>query len=138
MLCLICSPWNFPLAIPTGCIISALICGNAVLFKPAPEASAVGWALCEAFWKAGVPKESLQFIPCDESLTGTEIIKHPELNLISLTGSDETAKLFQKLNPTVELIAETGKNCTIISDLCDIDAVAHHVLHSAFSYAGQK
>ena len=53
---LIASPWNFPLAIPTGGLCSALLTGNCVLFKPAQEAVLAGWELCQCFWEAGVPK----------------------------------------------------------------------------------
>ncbi|HEV7736456.1 MAG TPA: bifunctional proline dehydrogenase/L-glutamate gamma-semialdehyde dehydrogenase, partial [Chlamydiales bacterium] len=58
------SPWNFPCAIPTGCMLAALVTGNCVLFKPSSEAVLVAWHLVNAIWDAGVPKEILQFIPC--------------------------------------------------------------------------
>ena len=56
-------PWNFPLAIPAGGVLSALMAGNAVILKPAPEATLVGWQLANALWKAGVPQPVLQLCP---------------------------------------------------------------------------
>ena len=53
---LVASPWNFPYAIPAGGVCAALAAGNAVLLKPAPEVRAVGLALAEQLWRAGVPR----------------------------------------------------------------------------------
>jgi RHH-type proline utilization regulon transcriptional repressor/proline dehydrogenase/delta 1-pyrroline-5-carboxylate dehydrogenase len=59
---LVTPPWNFPLAIPCGGILAALMAGNTVMLKPAPEAVLVGWKLCQVLWEAGIPKEVLQFV----------------------------------------------------------------------------
>ena len=49
------SPWNFPLAIPTGMVSAGLAAGNAVVLKPAEQAPATALALVEALREAGVP-----------------------------------------------------------------------------------
>ncbi|MGE5257957.1 MAG: proline dehydrogenase family protein, partial [Hyphomicrobiales bacterium] len=64
------SPWNFPIAIPCGGITAALAAGNTVVFKPSSEAILVGWLLCQCFWRAGVSKNTLQFLPCEGGSTG--------------------------------------------------------------------
>jgi len=132
-------PWNFPLSIATGCIAAALFTGNSVLFKPAPEAIEVGYWVAKLFWEAGVPKEKLQFVACEEEPVGRYLIAHPALQAVMLTGSDKTAALFYTINPNVRLIAETGgKNTLIVTPWADIDLAVQSVIKSAFGYSGQK
>jgi RHH-type proline utilization regulon transcriptional repressor/proline dehydrogenase/delta 1-pyrroline-5-carboxylate dehydrogenase len=133
------SPWNFPCAIPTGCITGALAAGNCVIFKPSSEAVLVAWELVNALWDAGVPKEALQFVPCSGEEGGAQIMHDPRVSCAVLTGSTETAKKILKLRPDLDLIAETGgKNSLIISALSDRDLAIKDLLQSAFGHAGQK
>ena len=61
--CAVISPWNFPLAIPTGMVAGALAAGNAVVLKPAEQSPASGLACVEALRHAGVPSSALQLLP---------------------------------------------------------------------------
>ena len=81
------SPWNFPCSIPAGGILAALVAGNVVIFKPAPEAVLVGYELAKVFWDAGFPKNVVQFISCEDDTVGSELIKdnvYPLLFLLEL------------------------------------------------------
>ncbi|MFO0747936.1 MAG: proline dehydrogenase family protein [Myxococcota bacterium] len=132
-------PWNFPLAIPAGGVLAALAAGNAVILKPAPETVGVAFALCELIWDAGVPRSLLQFLPCPNDPVGTALVSDPRVDVIILTGSTATAKRFLSLRPELFLVAETGgKNATVVTEMADHDLAVKHVLHSAFSHAGQK
>lgn len=136
---LVAPPWNFPCSIPCGGIIGALAAGNCVIFKPACEAVLVGWLVANIFWEAGISSEVLQFVPCHDEPIGSLLIKDPRIAQVILTGSTETAKLFLKLRPTLDLIAETGgKNALIITALSDRDLAIKNLLQSAFGYSGQK
>ncbi len=136
---LVTPPWNFPVAIPVGGITAGLITGNCVLFKPAPEAVLVGWHIVNAFWDAGVPKEVLQFINCNDDPEGSLLIQDPRIKCVILTGATSTAKKFHQLRPGIDLAAETGgKNAMIITALSDRDLAIKDLIHSAFSHAGQK
>lgn len=136
---LITPPWNFPCSISAGGILAALITGNAVIFKPAPEAVFVGWTLAQIFWDSGVSKETLQFITCEDEPYGSALIKDPRVSMVVLTGSTETAKHFMRLRPNLDIAAETGgKNSIIITEFADRDLAIKDVIHSAFSYSGQK
>lgn len=136
---LVATPWNFPSSIPVGGITAALAAGNAVLFKPALEATLVGWTLVQCFWRAGIPKELLQFIPCQDNPTASALIKDPRLDAVVLTGSTETAKILLELRPGLHLSAETGgKNAIIVTAMADRDLAVKEILHSAFGHAGQK
>lgn len=136
---LVTPPWNFPLSIPTGGIAAALITGNTVIFKPAPEAVLVGWELVNLFWKAGIPKDVLQFINCEDEPIGSKLIQDPRVNGVILTGATSTAKLFMKMRPDLHLLAETGgKNAMIITAMADRDLAIKDLVYSAFGHAGQK
>ncbi len=136
---LVTPPWNFPCAIPAGGILAALAAGNSVIFKPAPEVVLVGWTLVNLFWNAGVSRQLLQFAPCQENPVGTKLIKDPRVKVIILTGGTETAKLFLKFRPGLDLMAETGgKNSIIVSGLSDRDLAIKDLIQSAFGHAGQK
>ena len=117
---LVTPPWNFPISIPSGGILAALVAGNCVLFKPAPESVLSGWELVKTLWEAGIPKEVLQFINCPDDPEGSKLIADPRVNCIILTGATSTAKLFMHLKPGLDLSAETGgKNAIIVTALAD-------------------
>jgi len=136
---LVISPWNFPIAIPCGGIVASLAAGNTVIFKPASAAVLVAWELCRCFWRAGVSKNTLQFLPCEGSTLGPKLISHPSVNYIILTGGTETGMMISRERPDMYLAAETGgKNATIVSGMSDRDQAIKHVIGSAFSNGGQK
>ncbi len=136
---LVITPWNFPVAIPCGGMIAALAAGNTVIFKPASAAVITAWHLCQCFWKAGVSKNVLQFVPCSGSSVGPVLTGHPDVDFIILTGGTDTGMQILKDRPEVLLAAETGgKNATIVTAMSDRDQAIAHILHSAFSNSGQK
>lgn len=136
---LVAPPWNFPCSIPAGGILAALAGGNCVIFKPAAEAVLVGWQLAQVFWEAGISKDVLQFITCEDEPIGSQLVKDQRVNAVVLTGATATAKLLFKLRPGLDLIAETGgKNAIIVTALSDRDLAIKDLVQSAFGHAGQK
>ncbi len=136
---LVAPPWNFPISIPSGGIIAALVTGNCVLFKPAPEAVLSGWVLVNLFWEAGIPKNVLQFLSCVDDPIGSQLIQDERINGIILTGGTPTARLFMKMRPDLSLSAETGgKNALIITGMADRDLAIKDLIQSAFGHSGQK
>lgn len=133
------SPWNFPIAIPCGGIAAALAAGNTVIFKPASDTVLVAWELCQCFWRAGIPREALQFAPCAGGREGKRLVGDPRVSAVILTGGTSTALDMLREYPRLNLFAETGgKNATIVTALSDRDQAIKHILHSAFSHVGQK
>ncbi len=133
------SPWNFPIAIPCGGIAAALAAGNTVILKPASDAVLPAWELCQCFWRGGVSKKALQFVPCSGGTEGAQLVQHPLVSAVILTGGTETALAMLRAKPALPLSAETGgKNATIVTAMADRDLAIKNVLHSAFSHAGQK
>ncbi|MBW1840328.1 MAG: bifunctional proline dehydrogenase/L-glutamate gamma-semialdehyde dehydrogenase [Deltaproteobacteria bacterium] len=136
---LVISPWNFPIAIPCSGIVASLAAGNTVIFKPASAAVITAWQLCQCFWKAGVSKKVLQFLPCAGQDTGAKFARHPDVDFVILTGGTDTGMTLLKQRPGVFLAAETGgKNATIVTAMSDRGQAIKHVLHSAFGNCGQK
>lgn len=133
------SPWNFPIAIPCGGISAALAAGNTVIFKPASDAVLVAWVLCQCFWRAGISKNVLQFLPCAGDPVGTRLVTHAGVDFVILTGGTATGLAMLAHKPEMQLSAETGgKNATIVSAMADRDQAIQHVIYSAFGHSGQK
>ncbi len=132
-------PWNFPYAIPTGGICAALAAGNTVIFKSAPETVATSWHLVNQLWKAGVPKNVLQFVSTEDNEVGQALVSHEDVNAVILTGGYSTALLFASWKNELNLLAETsGKNSMVLTACCDIDVAVKDLVQSAFGHAGQK
>ncbi|MCH2109370.1 MAG: bifunctional proline dehydrogenase/L-glutamate gamma-semialdehyde dehydrogenase [Polyangiaceae bacterium] len=132
------SPWNFPLAIPLGGILAALLAGNTVIFKPSPETPWVAQLAAQACYRAGVPRSVLQFLPLENEVA-SRIVEDERIESIVLTGSSRTARSFLKKTPHLRLMAETGgKNGLYVSPLCDRDEAIKTIVQSAFAHAGQK
>ncbi|MDP1807280.1 MAG: bifunctional proline dehydrogenase/L-glutamate gamma-semialdehyde dehydrogenase, partial [Acidimicrobiales bacterium] len=81
------SPWNFPLAIPTGMVTAALVTGNAVLYKPAEQTPAVASRLVDALAAAGLPAGVLAFLPGVGEEVGAYLVEHPDVSFVAFTGS---------------------------------------------------
>lgn len=132
-------PWNFPFAIPCGSTVAALMAGNTVIFKPAPETVYVSWVLINCLWEAGVPRDVLQFVPALDNEIGQMLITDERTSGVILTGAWETGRMFQKWKPEIRLFAETsGKNALIITAAADPDQAVKDLVKSAFGHAGQK
>ncbi len=136
---LVISPWNFPIAIPCGGITAALAAGNTVIFKPASAAVLPAWQLCQCFWRAGVSRNVLQFLPLSGGDAGEKLVKHDDVDFIIFTGGTDTALQILSIRPDIYFAGETGgKNATIVTSMSDRDQAIKNVVHSAFSNCGQK
>ena len=146
-LCAVIAPWNFPLAILCGMTAAALVAGNAVLLKPAEQATAIAFAFHQHALAAGIPAAVLPFLPGDGEVVGAALVRHRDVVQIAFTGSREvgTAILRQaaEIAPGQAMIKRVvcemgGKNAIIVDDDADLDEAVLGVATSAFGYAGQK
>jgi RHH-type proline utilization regulon transcriptional repressor/proline dehydrogenase/delta 1-pyrroline-5-carboxylate dehydrogenase len=140
------SPWNFPLAIPTGMVAAGLAAGNAVILKPAEQAPGCALVLVEALREAGVPAEAIGLLP-GYGETGAALVRHPGVHVIAFTGSSAVGlEILRAAAETPEgqdhvkrVVAEMGgKNCVIVDSDADLDEAVPAIVRSAFVYAGQK
>jgi RHH-type proline utilization regulon transcriptional repressor/proline dehydrogenase/delta 1-pyrroline-5-carboxylate dehydrogenase len=138
-LTVVAPPWNFPLSIPAGGVLAALAAGSGVVFKPAPQARRSAAVIAAALWDAGIPRDLLAFVDIAEGELGRELIAHPDVDRVILTGSFETAALFRSWRHDLPLHAETsGKNAIVIAPSADLDLAVADLVKSAFAHAGQK
>jgi RHH-type proline utilization regulon transcriptional repressor/proline dehydrogenase/delta 1-pyrroline-5-carboxylate dehydrogenase len=144
---LIISPWNFPLAIPTGMTVASLVAGNCTLLKPAEVSSVITAKLSEILVEAGIPRGVFQYVPGKGSTVGAYMVKHPDVHMITFTGSQEVgcriyadAAILQPGQKHLKrVIAEMGgKNAIIVDESADLDQAVQGVVQSAFGYSGQK
>jgi RHH-type proline utilization regulon transcriptional repressor/proline dehydrogenase/delta 1-pyrroline-5-carboxylate dehydrogenase len=137
------APWNFPLAIFAGQVAAALVAGNSVVAKPAPQTPLIAAVTVRLLHEAGVPVSALHLMPGDGAL-GAALVAHPAVAGVAFTGSTATARainrsLAAKDGPIVPLIAETGGlNAMIVDATALAEQVADDVVMSAFRSAGQR
>lgn len=130
-------PWNFPLAIAAGGVLSSLAGGNTVVLKPAPETPRCAELVAECCWAGGVPADVLAFVRTPDNEVGQALIT--SVDGVILTGASETAAMFLDWKPELALFAETsGKNALIVTPSADLDLAAEDLVRSAFGHAGQK
>src|ERR671922_818852 len=71
------TPFNFPLAIPTWKMFPALLCGNAVLFKPSEDVPHTVHLLVEILLEAGLPPEGVEMVHGTGERAGRALVEHP-------------------------------------------------------------
>ena len=135
------TPWNFPIAIPSWKIAPALVCGDTVVFKPATDTPALAERFVEIFEEGGLPPGVLNIVHGGGSTVGERLVKHPDVPLISLTGSREVGiKTAENGAPFLKHIHLElgGKNAIIVMDDADVDLAVDGILWSAFGTSGQR
>src|SRR5512136_1331312 len=135
------TPWNFPIAIPAWKIFAALICGNAVVFKPSSDTPACAAALVEAVEEAGVPEGVLNMVCGRGPEAGEYLVTHPGVDAVSFTGSCAAGERLEGLlGPMHRPLATEmgGKNAIIIMNDADLSLALEGVLWGAFGTSGQR
>ncbi len=137
----IITPWNFPIAIPSWKMFPALVAGNTVVFKPASDTPLLAAKFVEILEEAGVPPGVVNLVLGPGGAVGDAIVTHPEVNVVSFTGSTETGRHVYTLGAQrlkkVHL-EMGGKNAIIVMDDADLDLALDSVIWSAFGTTGQR
>ncbi|MFG1615316.1 aldehyde dehydrogenase family protein [Nonomuraea wenchangensis] len=135
---------NFPVAVPSWYLVPALLCGNAVVWKPAEYAAASAHAMFELFTAAGLPDGVLNVLFADgaETFAGLErALGEGTVHKVGFTGSSEVGRRVGELtgrhlqSACLEL---GGKNPMVIMPDADLDLAAEGALFSGFGTAGQR
>ncbi len=135
------TPWNFPIAIPSWKMLPALVCGNTVVFKPATDTPTLGERFVELLIEAGVPDGVVNIVHGGGGQVGDALVRHPDVPVISLTGSRETGVAVTKTGADrlkhihLEL---GGKNAIIVMDDANLDLAVEGIVWSAFGTSGQR
>jgi succinate-semialdehyde dehydrogenase/glutarate-semialdehyde dehydrogenase len=134
----IISPWNFPLSIPLGEVVMALMAGNTVVLKPSELTPLVGEKIAEIFEIAQLPKDVLQIVSGGGD-TGAALVNAAP-DKIMFTGSVETGKKIaasaaKNLTPVVFELG--GKDPMIVFNDADLEMATSAAVWGAFTNAGQ-
>jgi aldehyde dehydrogenase (NAD+) len=139
--CGLITPFNFPLAIPTWKMFPALLAGNAVILKPAEDVPHTATLLVEILLEAGLPPEAVQLVHGYGEEVGAAIVEHPDIPVISFTGSTSTGsrigEICGRMHKRLSL-EMGGKNAQIVLADADLDLALDGVLWGAFGTTGQR
>ncbi len=135
------TPWNFPVAIPTWKMFPALIAGNTIVFKPASDTPQSALRLVELLYEAGLPEGVVNIVFGSGSTTGEALLHHPDVAVISFTGSTESGRhvAIEAAKSLKRVSLEMGgKNAVIVLDDADLDLAVEGLLWSAYGTTGQR
>ena len=100
-------PWNFPLNIASWKFAPALAAGCTMILKPASETPLTALAMAEVMQEAGFPSGAFNVVPGGGSTAGAALVRHPDVDKISFTGSTEVGRQIMKM------AADTNKRVTL-------------------------
>ncbi len=135
---------NFPVAVPSWYLVPALLCGNAVVWKPAEYAPALGEALTDLFLHGGLPDGVFNLVECDgpTAFDGlTQALEAGLVDKVGFTGSSDVGRRIGELcgrhlqSPCLEL---GGKNPLVVMPDANLDLAVEGALFSGFGTAGQR
>jgi len=137
-------PWNFPMAMLAWKIGPALATGNSVVIKPPELATLTSLRLAELASQAGIPNGVFNVIPGLGHIAGKALGLHPDVDMVTFTGSTEVGRAFLRYSADSNLkgiVLECGgKSPQIVMADCrdQLDAVAADLADAAFWNAGQN
>jgi alpha-ketoglutaric semialdehyde dehydrogenase len=139
--CVMITPWNFPMAIPSWKLFPALVAGNTCVIKPAQDTPLSVFNFVRALVDAGLPKGVVNIVTGFGSRIGGPLLENPEVRAVSLTGSTEVGRIVGEaaaksfIRCSLEL---GGKNPMIVLDDANLDLALDGALWGAFGTTGQR
>ncbi|MBG9588420.1 aldehyde dehydrogenase family protein [Cytobacillus firmus] len=135
------TPWNFPIAIASWKSLPALVTGNAIVWKPATETPILAAEFVKIYEEAGLPKGLINLVNGSGSVVGNAMVEHPDIDLISFTGSNEVGRDIN--GKAGALLKRTslemgGKNAITVLEDADLDLAVEGILWGAFGTSGQR
>ncbi len=135
---------NFPVAVPSWYLVPALLCGNAVVWKPAEYTPATAEAFAQLILHAGFPAGVFNLVLADGPSTfeGLErALGEGVVDKVGFTGSTDVGRRIGEVcgrhlqSPCLEL---GGKNPLVVMPDADLDLAVEGALFSGFGTAGQR
>jgi len=137
--CGLITPWNFPMAIPAWKIMTALICGNTVVFKPSSDTPLCATRLVEILEQASLPRGVLNLVTGSGDEVGMKIVRHEDVRAVSFTGSKDTGASILKEAGLKRVGLELGgKNGIIVMDDADLNLALEGVIWGGYGTTGQR
>ena len=138
--CVLITPWNFPMAITSWKVAPALACGNTAIVKPASQTPLTALAMAEILAEAGLPDGALSVLPGPGSTVAGALIADPRVAKISFTGSTEvgTRVMQEAANNITRVSLELGgKSASVVFADADLDVCVEKSIWGVFDNAGQ-
>ncbi|MEP3277277.1 MAG: aldehyde dehydrogenase family protein [Stappiaceae bacterium] len=135
------TPWNYPIAIPSWKIASALCFGNTVVFKPAELVPGCAWVLADILHRAGLPQGVMNLVAGKGSVVGQTMLEDPKVQALTFTGSVETGRIVGEAcmrHMRKVQLEMGGKNPLVILDDADLDVAVDCAVNGAFYSTGQR
>ena len=139
--CGLITPWNFPIAIPSWKMMPALVCGNTVVIKPAQDTPLSTYYLVQIMEEAGIPAGVVNLVSGTGSQVGSPLVSHPDVKLISFTGSTDTGRVINEAcAPSFKHVhlEMGGKNIILVMDDANIDLAVDGAIWGGFGTTGQR
>lgn len=135
------SPWNFPLLLAVNKVAPALAAGCTVVLKPSELAPLSAFPLAEAAAEAGIPPGVFNLVTGTGPTVGAALAEHPEVALVSLTGSTAAGKRVAELaSATVKRVQLElgGKSVNIVLEDADLREAVERGIEQCFWNSGQN
>lgn len=135
-------PWNYPLEMAIWKLAPALAAGNSVVLKPAEQSPLSALRLAELAAEAGLPDGVLNVVPGRGETVGRAIGEHPDVDVLTFTGSTEVGKMFMSYSGASNLkqvwLECGGKSANVVfSDIDDLDEAAEFAARAIFFNQGE-
>jgi len=134
-------PWNYPLIISCWKVGPALLAGNSVVLKPAEQSPLSGIRLAELACEAGVPPGTFNVVPGLGEEAGKSLALHPEVDLITFTGSTEVGRLMLRYASESNLkrvaLELGGKTPQVVFAGADLAAAATDIAWGVYYNSGE-
>jgi acyl-CoA reductase-like NAD-dependent aldehyde dehydrogenase len=132
------TPFNLPLNLAMHKIAPALAAGNAVVHKPASATPLSAVLLALLFEECGLPSGALNVVTGPGEAIGQQLVLHPEIAMVTFTGSPEVGAKIRKLAGLKRVTLELGSNSAVILDAsADLEAALPRCLQGAYAHSGQ-
>lgn len=139
--CGLITPWNWPLNQISCKVGPALATGCTVVLKPSEVAPISAHIFAEILAEAGVPKGVFNLVDGDGPGVGEAISRHPEIDMVSFTGSTRAGVLVAKAAAeTVKRVSQElgGKSANVILEDADLAASVAHGVNWMMTNSGQS
>jgi glyceraldehyde-3-phosphate dehydrogenase (NADP+) len=132
-------PFNYPFNLTGSKIAPALVAGNSIVMKPPSQGAITPLHFGIILEKAGVPPGVFNIITGRGSEIGDYLTGHPDISMVSFTGSSNTGKHLAKVAGMKPLLLELGgKDAAIVLDDADLELTIKAIIKGAFSFSGQR
>jgi aldehyde dehydrogenase (NAD+) len=135
---------NFPVAVPSWYLVPALLCGNAVVWKPAEYSAACADALGELVRRAGVPDGVFDIVHADGATTFAGLQQSLEAGVLDKIGFTGSSAVGEQIGALAGKHLQTaclelgGKNPMVVTEDADLDLAVEGALFAGFGTAGQR